>query len=190
MEIQELAATTANLRPYAAVPADRLVDSRLRLDLLLPGSPTQTLVADPITHTYTHSEDAHSELQAWTERDDLERLTLLCAFEDERCVGGTILALHPEGSWFFPQEVGLAVLWDLRVHPDYRRRGIASALLRKTIEVARRRNCTRLGIETQDSNDGACRLYASIGAVLGAVRRGAYSNRPDDAALLWYVEVT
>ncbi len=67
----------------------------------------------------------------------------------------------------------LAVLWDLRVHPDHQRSGVGSALLDRAVEWSRAEGMTQLKIETQDTNVAACRFYAARGA-----RRRAAGHRP------------
>jgi hypothetical protein len=51
----------------------------------------------------------------------------------------------------------LAVLWDVRVHPEYRGRGVGHRLFTAAAEWARTRDCRVLKIETQNINAPACR---------------------------------
>lgn len=51
-----------------------------------------------------------------------------------------------------------AMMWELGVHPDYRRRGIASTLLSRTIDEARRRDIGRIQAWTRE-DDHTCRWY-------------------------------
>ena len=44
-------------------------------------------------------------------------------------------------------------------------------------------------METQNVNVPACRLYARLGCVLGAIHRHAYPSLPDEVQLLWYREL-
>ena len=52
---------------------------------------------------------------------------------------------------------------NVAVHPDYRRRGIASSLTLKAIEHARQRGAQAVWLHVRDENDGAIRLYRSLG---------------------------
>jgi GNAT superfamily N-acetyltransferase len=61
-------------------------------------------------------------------------------------------------------EGGKAALFeDLIVHPDYRRRGIATALVRFVIDEARRRKLLRLTLLTDMQNARAHALYRKLG---------------------------
>jgi GNAT superfamily N-acetyltransferase len=86
----------------------------------------------------------------------------------------------------------LAVLWDLRVQPEQRRKGIGRRLFQQAAEWARVQGCTQLKIETQNVNVPACRFYARQGCHLGAVLRYGYSGCPDvahETMLLWYLDL-
>jgi GNAT superfamily N-acetyltransferase len=80
----------------------------------------------------------------------------------------------------------LAVLWDLRVAPAARRRGVGAALFRAAAAWAAARGCAQLKVETQNVNVPACRFYARQGCVLGAIDRFAYPGLPHEVRLLWY----
>ncbi len=49
------------------------------------------------------------------------------------------------------------------VHPDYRGRGIARALLEAAIKTARREGSRWIGLEVREQNAVACGLYQSLG---------------------------
>ena len=83
----------------------------------------------------------------------------------------------------------LTVLWDIRIHPDYRRQGIGQALFRAAETWARSRGCRQLKVESQNVNLPACRFYAKQGCVLGAIDRFAYADLPDEVQLLWYKDL-
>jgi len=79
----------------------------------------------------------------------------------------------------------LALLWDLRVAPQFRRRGVASALLAAAEQWACARACRVLKVETQNINAPACRFYAACGFALRHVNTSAYEGLPDEIQLLW-----
>ena len=86
----------------------------------------------------------------------------------------------------------LAVLWDIRVHPDERGRGIGSRLLKCATDWASEGGCKWFKVETQNVYVPACRFYASQGCTLGAIHRYGYAGCPEvahEAMLLWYLEL-
>lgn len=54
-------------------------------------------------------------------------------------------------------------LHDVAVHPDFRGRGIGSALFMEAEAVARKRGCCKLTLEVLEGNEGAKRLYHRLG---------------------------
>jgi GNAT superfamily N-acetyltransferase len=108
-------------------------------------------------------------------------------------VGGAAVA---SGAPVYPidrfQRADLAVLWDIRVHPEYRRRGIGTRLFEYAADWARGKGFGQLGVETQNVNVPACRFYVSQGFVLGAIHRFGYagcSDVADEVMLLWYADL-
>ena len=89
-------------------------------------------------------------------------------------------------------EKDLAVLWDLRMHPDRRGQGIGRRLLWRAADWARARERGQLGMETQNINVGACKFYAKQACQLGAIHRFGYAGCPDGAGevmFLWYLDL-
>ena len=81
-------------------------------------------------------------------------------------VGGASVALGTSGLDMLEGRSDLAVLWDLRVAPDFRGRGVGRALFFEACSWARDRGCTELKVETQNINAPACRFYAAVGCQL------------------------
>jgi ribosomal protein S18 acetylase RimI-like enzyme len=83
----------------------------------------------------------------------------------------------------------LAVLWDIRVSPEYRRHGIGAMLFGAAEAWARSRQCRELKVETQNINVPACKFYWRMGCKLEKVTHRAYPNLPDENQLLWYKRI-
>lgn len=83
--------------------------------------------------------------------------------------------------WFVADE---AELGDLAVHPDFRRGGIGSLLLRRALDEARTRAIRVLYLEVRAGNEGARRLYERSGFEVVTVRRGYYSRPVEDALVM------
>ena len=74
---------------------------------------------------------------------------------------------------------------NVAVAPEFRRRGVASALLRRVFEVTdsdQRRGYT---LEVRVSNADAIRLYERLGFQPRGVRRGYYTDNREDALIMW-----
>jgi ribosomal-protein-alanine N-acetyltransferase len=73
---------------------------------------------------------------------------------------------------------------NVAVHPDHRRRGIATRLLLDLADVAVRRGCVAWTLEVRASSTGAQALYRSFGFVPAGVRAKYYENS-EDAIVMW-----
>ncbi len=92
--------------------------------------------------------------------------------EDGRIVGNVNLAHFRHGRRFIQMIVNVAV------HPHYRRRGIARALMQHTIRHAFRQGAASLWLQVREDNPGAIRLYEQLGFVSRA-RRTIWSVAPE-----------
>jgi ribosomal-protein-alanine N-acetyltransferase len=75
------------------------------------------------------------------------------------------------------------------VDPDYRRRGIAAALLAELYERAQERQA-RFTLEVRRSNHGAISLYARDGFRIAGTRRRYYQDNGEDALIMWRTPAT
>ncbi len=84
---------------------------------------------------------------------------LLVAFDDDRPVGfiSGVETSHPDkGTEMF--------LYELSVHPEYRRRGIGKALVGSLADLARSRGCYGMWVGTEPDNAAALGTYRAAGA--------------------------
>ncbi|MQA31217.1 MAG: ribosomal-protein-alanine N-acetyltransferase [Luteitalea sp.] len=110
---------------------------------------------------------------------------------------------NPEVSFFFLARsgdtvVGFCSFWrvldelhinNLAVIPGRRREGIGAALLERVLREGTERGADRATLEVRRSNADARRLYERFGFVVAGVRRGYYTNPPEDALVLWREEL-
>jgi [ribosomal protein S18]-alanine N-acetyltransferase len=92
------------------------------------------------------------------------------------------------------QAVGFCSFWrvldelhinNLAVLPDFRRRGIASALLAFVLQKGAEFGARRATLEVRRSNDAARALYERFGFAVAGVRSSYYTKPVDDALVLW-----
>jgi [ribosomal protein S18]-alanine N-acetyltransferase len=75
-------------------------------------------------------------------------------------------------------------LLNIAVHPDWRRRGLADALLRHLERVCERRELTYLTLEVRVTNHGAVSLYKAHGYEIIHRRKNYYVDDPEDALVM------
>ena len=79
---------------------------------------------------------------------------------------------------------GEAFVDDLAVFPQYRRRGVASALLARAETGAILRGCGKIHLECRESNEAALRLYGRRGYKRVGRRKNFYESPREDAVLM------
>lgn len=106
---------------------------------------------------------------AWSEKQISElppSATYICAFcENELCGIASMYIIAGEG-----QIMNLAVL------PEYRRNGIADALMNALLSVAREHECELLTLEVEEGNSGAISLYNKHDFAITGRRKGFYNG--------------
>ena len=74
---------------------------------------------------------------------------------------------------------------NVAVAPAYRRRGIATALLARVLELTSGDSRRGHTLEVRVSNTGAIRLYERLGFRSRGIRRGYYTDNREDALIMW-----
>jgi len=108
---------------------------------------------------------------------ELAKPTSIClgAFEGDELVGYVINSRYVD-AWH---------VMNVAVDPERRRRGIASALLRRLFELTRDDERRGYTLEVRVSNEGAIRLYERLGFEARGIRRGYYTDNREDALIMW-----
>ena len=78
---------------------------------------------------------------------------------------------------------------NVATHPDYRRRGLADALLTTLLQEARRRCLSVVSLEVRESNTAAIALYEKHGFYVAGKRNNFYKN-PREHALVMLCELS
>ena len=191
MDVEIREEPASQLGEHARIPIAFEVDRVLEVRLRERGLAGMDLVERSLTTPYRKDYDALPDNHPtdWARRFDVSNWAVVSAWRGGRRVGGAVVAARTPTMSMLDGRSDLALLWDLRVSPDERRRGVGAALFAATERYAVARGCRQLKIETQSINVAACRFYASRGCELGAVRRFAYPELPEETQLLWYKDL-
>ena len=191
MAIEVVQQSTGILAGYGDIPISFSVDSRYHVHAIDGGLSGWKLTEEPVQLPYVKDYDAEKDdrVESWSRRWDISNWALFEALDDGVPVGGAVVARDTPGVYMLEGRPDLAVLWDIRIRPDYRRRGIGSRLFRRAAEWARGKGSHQLKIETQNINVAACKFYASQGCYLGAIHPGIYESLPEEVQLLWYMNL-
>jgi ribosomal protein S18 acetylase RimI-like enzyme len=176
------------LPEYGAISIAFTVASRLRIEPIANSLGGFQLIEEQVAPPYLkdYDQDDGERPVRWLQRWDISNWGILAAFDGTQRIGGAVMAWKTPGVFMLQDRTDLAVLWDIRIAENYRRRGIGAQLFARAVEWARARECRLLKIETQNINVAACKFYARQGCVLGGIHRWAYADFPDEVQLLWY----
>jgi ribosomal protein S18 acetylase RimI-like enzyme len=176
---------------YAEVPIAFEVREVLEIDTPAGGPEGIRLTPRTVPTPYVKDYDADpaNHPSRWPALFDVSRWGVLAAWDGDQRVGGAVVVWDSPDVSMLRGRPGTALLWDIRVAPDARGRGVGAALFRAAEARARERGARRLMVETQNVNVPACRFYARQGCTLGAIDRFAYPTLPDEAQLLWFKEL-
>lgn len=183
-----------SLEQYKQIPMEHRVETVFRVDEVDGGFGGLSLTETPFDKPYVKKFDENPEegVSSWLHRFNVKHWLFLLACDAEKAVGGATLAFRTPEVHMLQGRNDLAVLWDIRVHPEYKGKGIGTKLLDYAATWARQQGCTQIKIETQNNNVPACRFYASRGCRLGAIDRYAYSHDPrfaNETMLIWYLDL-
>jgi GNAT superfamily N-acetyltransferase len=182
----------ALLAQYATIPIAFEVRSILQPELIDDGLGGILLHEVPVQPAYLKDYDEEESPIHWPQRFDMTNWTILLAMQNEQSVGGAAVACRTSGLDALDGRTDAAILWDLRVRPDQRGRGIGRQLIDAAATWARAQACRQLVIETQNVNVPACRFYRRCGCRLGEINRYAYVTVPKvahEVMLLWYLDL-
>jgi ribosomal-protein-alanine N-acetyltransferase len=73
---------------------------------------------------------------------------------------------------------------NLAVHPDFRRRGVATVLMNEAIRELKKRGCVFMYLKVRASNTGAQKFYELFGFKVETIRKKYYDNPDEDALMM------
>jgi GNAT superfamily N-acetyltransferase len=186
IEIREEAPTWETISKYCAIPMAFRVESRFVPRFRSDGK--WELNEESVDEPYIKDYDKDNSPHEWANRFDLSNWVVLSAYESDVRVGGAIIAFDTRIQ-VLEGRSGLAVLWDIRVHPDAQHKGIGSQLFAESIKWATARGYSEIEIETQNINVPACKFYMRMSCELRDAHPDAYPTHPEETQFLWYREL-
>jgi GNAT superfamily N-acetyltransferase len=188
MSIKIIEETSKILPEYEKVSIAFSVETFFRVELVENGLGGVKLFEEKLENPYIKNYDNFAEDKPtnWAKRFDLSNWTFLSAFDGERRVGGAAMAWKTPEIFMLEDREDLACLWDLRVAPEYRGKGVGQKLFGFALDWARKKNCKLFKVETQNVNVPACRFYESQGCHLGAFNLHAYPQALNEVQIVWY----
>lgn len=188
MTIRYVQESTDVLSDYGNVSIAFTVRSKFLVEATDRGLGGWLLTEVPVDPPYVKDYDAQEGPTRWL-RWDTSNWRVISAFDENKRVGGAVVAWNTPGAYSLEGRDDIAALWDIRVQPGWRGQGIGKRLFDEVVAYARSRNCKRLKIETQNNNVVACRFYASQGCELRGIHPNAYPDLPEEVEFNWYLDL-
>ncbi len=118
-------------------------------------------VNEELDPMYITRENLAETVKAYVERSLKDTNTILLVAECEGKIVGMVRAAILDRMFYEPRME--ALITDIYVHPSYRRRGVATALIERLAEEARRKGVGLLAAEYPPGNKIAERFFARLG---------------------------
>lgn len=180
--------TPDQLESYQSVSIAYEISSRVDLRYLREASTLREVPETPRLKDYDANVDSRPTiLPSWF---DLSNWLILSAFEGGQRIAGTIVARDTPNLHLLEGRRDLSLVFDLRVGPNWRGKGIGRMLFQYAIDWSLMNGCKELRVETQDVNVAACRFYQAMGCTLHSASEGAYGPELDEAMLIWQLILT
>ena len=194
MVVQVREAGLEALAAYGRISIAFEVRSVLKVEAIEGGMGGFSMREEPVNPPYLKDYDALDEggPERWPEQFDTSHFTLLLAEVDGELVGSATMVYDTPDLTVLEGLSDLAVVWDIRVHPRWRGKGVGEALFEHAKNWAAAHGCTMLKVETQNVNVSACLFYRRMGCELGAIHRFGYLGNPqigEEVMLLWYLRL-
>jgi GNAT superfamily N-acetyltransferase len=180
------------LERYGEVSIAYRVETVLEVEEVDGGFGGLRLRETPLAEPYDKDYDEPEPPTRWKKRLDHGEWGFLEARDGGRVVGRAIVVCRDPGLHVLDYRNDLVDLWDLRVRPEERGRGIGTRLFEHAVAWGLERDCVQLKVETQNVNVPACRFYARMGCRLAGIQRHAYAAEPavaHEVRLLWMLEL-
>ncbi len=126
-----------------------------------------------------------SFLDPWTQRMYLAEIKE----RDDSYFVVSKLGTHIIGYGGFWLVVDEAHLVNIAIHPDFRRQGIGTQIMRYLLNLAKELGAKRATLEVRESNLIAQNFYAKFGFIPCALRKKYYPDTQENAIIMWLNEL-
>ena len=127
MSIRYVQESTDVLSDYGNVSIAFTVRTKFLVEAVERGLGGWRLTEVPVDPPYVKDYDAQEEPTRWL-RWDTSNWRIVSAYDGDRRVGGAVVAWDTPGVHMLEGRDDIAVLWDIRVQPEWRGKGIGSGL--------------------------------------------------------------
>jgi len=202
LRIEEIGAD--RLSEYAQIPMKFEVRSIFVVEEIEGGLGGLRFKEEKLQKPYVKDYDSYEDIYAdeskeggcgpesWPRHFDISNWYIFMAFDGDEPVGAAAVAFNTDGVHMLEGRDDIAVLWDIRVHPDHSGKGVGTFMFDHAADWARKKECRQLKIETQNVNVPACRFYVKQGAHIGEINRYGYFSHPRvwfETMLIWYLDL-
>jgi ribosomal-protein-alanine N-acetyltransferase len=115
----------------------------------------------------------------WSEQDFLNEMYKKTVLSKVTVFEGNII-----GYIYVNHHLHESHILNLAVHPDFRRRGVASILMEEAIRELQKVGCAFMYLKVRVSNTDAQRFYELLGFKVESIRKKYYGNPDEDALLM------
>lgn len=169
----------------------KIIDNGHKADINIPNQPFPLFGRMIPSYTdekwnYTVEKFANETTMCFPDEDyDYETMaensTFIGAYDNNSCIGLAVLQ-----TGFFRY----MYLYDLKVNPEYRHKGVAKRLLEKAREIALSSGYNGIYTQGQDNNLGACLFYIKSGFYIGGLDTNVYKGTKQEGKsdIIFYLD--
>jgi len=194
MRLIRLPVKTESLAKYSKIPISFETVTQFQIKVVKNGLGGIVLSEKPLKSILKKDYDQLEEegLTRWLKQFDTSKWTIFFALENDVIVGGAIVVLWTPGIRMFQGRQDIALVWDIRVLPEWRRSGIGTKLFSRAVIWSKKNGCRFLKVETQNTNPSACKFYVKQGCQLGEINRFVYTDPRviEETMLVWYRDLS
>jgi GNAT superfamily N-acetyltransferase len=189
MGIEILPVNLATLSAYGQIPMRFEVNSKIEIKRIKAGLEGLTFQEIKVEPGYIKDYDLEEKPTDWLKTFDMANWRVFRFVENGEVLGGAAAALKSPEVHMLDGRDDLAMIWDMRVKPEYQRQGIGTQLFQAVAVWTKTEGCRQLKIETQNNNVKACHFYAKQGCVLGELNFFKYPPLKNEIMFCWYLDL-